>query len=401
MNPVLGVFLHAVGGFAAGSFYIPFRKVRGWAWESYWLVSGVFAWIIMPWVAALLTVPDLTAVLRGAPPGSAALCYVFGVLWGIGGLTFGLSMRYLGMSLGYAMALGYCAAFGTIIPPVYFGTFTDMIATASGMVTVGGVLVCLAGIAVCGWAGISKERELSDEQKRETIREFDFRKGLWVAFLCGVMSACFAFGIAAGKPIAEYAVSLGTPTLFMNSPVFIYILLGGFTTNFVWCVILNARNRTAGDYLRGGGSLLPNYLFSALAGTIWYFQFLFYGMGTTRMGKYDFSSWSELEHPHGVHNRLQQRLGIDLPRVERHERPHSSHHSRRNPRAHRFHVGHRLRKLPGVARKVRRPGAPPDFPAPRRSARPAARPRIPSRNPRKGTPHETPGEGPVPVVSAP
>jgi len=292
MNPVLGVFLHAVGGFAAGSFYIPFRRVRGWAWESYWLVSGVFAWIIVPWVAALLTVPDLAAVLRGAPFGSAVLCYVFGVLWGVGGLTFGLSMRYLGMSLGYAMALGYCAAFGTIIPPIYFGTFTGMLATVSGLVTVGGVLVCLAGIAVCGLAGISKERELSDEQKRETIREFDFRKGLWVAFLCGVMSACFAFGIAAGKPIAEYAVSLGTPTIFMNSPVFIYILLGGFTTNFVWCVILNIRNRTAGDYLRGGGSLPLNYLFSALAGTIWYFQFLFYGMGTTRMGKYDFSSWS-------------------------------------------------------------------------------------------------------------
>jgi len=293
MNPVLGIFLHAVGGFAAGSFYIPFKKVRVWAWESYWLVSGVFAWIVVPWIVAILTVPGLTAVLKSAPVGSAALCYVFGLLWGVGGLTFGLSMRYLGMSLGYAMALGYCAAFGTIIPPIYFGTFVDLLANASGLVTLGGVLVCLAGIAVCGWAGISKERELSDEQKRETIREFDFRKGIWVALLCGVMSACFAFGIAAGKPIAGHAIELGTIPLFSNSPVFIFILLGGFTTNFVWCVFLNIKNKTAGDYLRAGdASLVVNYFFSALAGTIWYFQFMFYGMGTTQMGRYDFSSWS-------------------------------------------------------------------------------------------------------------
>ena len=293
MNPALGVFLHSVGGFAAGSFYIPFRKVQNWAWESYWLVSGFFAWIIVPWVAVLLTVPNIKDVLLGAPITSIGMCYLFGVLWGVGGLTFGLSMRYLGMSLGYAMALGYCAAFGTIIPPIYFGTFVDLISSASGAVTFGGVLVCLAGIAVCGWAGISKERELSDDQKKETIKEFDFRKGIWVALLCGVMSACFAFGIAAGKPIAEHAVALGTVPLFMNNPVFIFILLGGFTTNFIWCVMLNIKNRTSKDYCQSGEApLFLNYFFSALAGTIWYFQFLFYGMGTTRMGRYDFSSWS-------------------------------------------------------------------------------------------------------------
>jgi len=293
MNPVLGIFLHAVGGFAAGSFYIPFKRVRNWAWESYWLISGVFAWIIVPWTVALLTVPDPVAVLGSAPAGSLLACYIFGVLWGVGGLTFGLSMRYLGMSLGYAMALGYCAAFGTVIPPVYFGTFVDLLASVSGLVTLGGVLVCLFGIAVCGWAGISKERELSEAQKKAAIREFDFRKGIWVALLCGIMSACFAFGIAAGKPIAEHAVALGTIPLFMNSPVFIVILLGGFTTNFIWCLILNIKNRSSGDYIASGdASLFLNYFFSALAGTIWYFQFMFYGMGTTKMGRYDFSSWS-------------------------------------------------------------------------------------------------------------
>jgi len=293
MNPVLGVFLHALGGYAAGSFYIPFKKVRNWAWESYWIVSGVLAWIVVPWVVAYLTVPNLWQILISAPAGSLVVCYVFGVLWGVGGLTFGLSMRYLGMSLGYAMALGYCAAFGTIIPPVYFGTFGNLVGTTSGQVTLGGVLVCLMGIAVCGWAGISKEHELSDAQKKETIKEFNFKKGLWIAFLCGVMSACFAFGIAAGKPVAAHAKANGTASLWVNSPVFILIMAGGFTTNFVWCMLLNAKNHTGGDYLKSGdASLFLNYFFSGMAGTIWYFQFMFYGMGTTKMGKYDFSSWS-------------------------------------------------------------------------------------------------------------
>ena len=289
----LGVLLHAVGGFAAGSFYIPFKRVRNWAWESYWLVGGVFSWIIMPWVIAMLTIPQPIGLLRQAPVRSIVWSYVFGVLWGIGGLTFGLSMRYMGMSLGYAIALGFCAAFGTIIPPLFNGTFADLVTSTSGQVILGGVLVCLIGIAVCGWAGISKERELSTEQKRASIKEFDFLRGLVVAVFAGVMSSCMAYAIAAGKPIAHLAVEQGVRPLWQNSPVFIIVLAGGFTTNFIWCVILNIRNRSARDYRRAGNaSLAANYLFSALAGITWYFQFMFYGMGTTKMGRYDYSSWT-------------------------------------------------------------------------------------------------------------
>jgi L-rhamnose-H+ transport protein len=157
----------------------------------------------------------------------------------------------------------------------------------------GGVLVCIAGIAVCGWAGVRKDNSQSDEVKKKSIEEFNFKKGIWVAFFAGIMSACFAFGIAAGKPIADLAVANDTPTLFQNSPVFIVILLGGFTTNFIWCVILNFKNKSGKDYIaRGTSPLLRNYFFSALAGITWYFQFMFYGMGTTQMGKYDFASWS-------------------------------------------------------------------------------------------------------------
>ena len=313
-NPFSGVVLHAIGGFAAGSFYIPFKAVRKWAWESYWLVGGVFSWIIAPWVVGFLTCPKLLSVLQSTSSSDLFWCYLFGVLWGIGGLTFGLSMRYLGMSLGYAISLGFCAAFGTLIPPLFDVTFTNAVkggepfarlagivqsnfsakfTTTAGLFLLAGIGVCLVGIAVCGWAGMRKEREVSSSQKKASVREFSFVKGVWVAVFAGIMSSCMAIAFAAGKPIAERALANGAPHLFQNFPVLIVALAGGFTTNFLWCVFLNLKNRTGGDYVTGsGGRLFANYLFAALAGLTWYFQFFFYGMGTTKMGKYDFSSWT-------------------------------------------------------------------------------------------------------------
>lgn len=293
LGTALGVILHAVGGFAAGSFYIPFRKVAKWAWESYWLIQGVLAWVVAPWAMASITCPDLLSVLSAAPPRAILFAYLFGAIWGVGGLTFGLSMRYLGMSLGYAIALGFCAAFGTLVPPIVDGTIREMVATPYGLAVIAGVVVCLVGIAVCGLAGMTKERELTDEQKKETIREFSFVKGFAVAVFAGIASAFMAFALQAGKPIAELAVQSGSIDLYKNNPVFIVVMAGGFTTNFVWCAILNTRNRTWSDYTRGApDTQLQNYLFAGLAGVIWYCQFFFYGMGTTKMGKYDFSSWT-------------------------------------------------------------------------------------------------------------
>ena len=308
LNPFLGVFLHALGGFAAGSFYIPYKKVKGWAWETYWLTGGFFSWIIAPWIVGLLTCPDLIGVFRWASARTLLWTYLFGVMWGIGGLTFGLSMRYLGLSLGMALSLGFCAVFGTLVPPVFEGRIAGLVATTSGRIVVLGILVCLAGIAMCGRAGMRKERELSDAEKKASIAEFSFVKGAWVAVFAGIMSSCMAFAFAAGKPIAEAAVRSGAQPLFQNFPVLIVALFGGFTTNFIWCAALSIRNKSGRDYLRVKAadpaegaktaaalprpSLLSNYIFSALAGTTWYFQFFFYGMGTTKMGKYDFSSWT-------------------------------------------------------------------------------------------------------------
>ncbi len=294
-NPLAGVLLHAVGGLASASFYIPFRGVKDWAWETYWLVGGVFSWIIAPWAVALLLVPDLFTVLQEAPANSLKWTYIFGVLWGVGGLTFGLTMRYLGIALGMAMALGYCAVFGTLMPPLFEGKLHDIRSSPPLLTILAGVAVCILGIVISGLAGRSKERELSTAQKQTTIKEFNLFKGIVVATISGIMSASMAFGFAAGEPIAQLAVGHGVNPTFANLPILPVVLAGGFTTNCIWCLILNVKNRTGGDYLGRGSespSLLANYFFSALAGVTWYMQFFFYGMGTTMMGRYYFSSWT-------------------------------------------------------------------------------------------------------------
>jgi L-rhamnose-H+ transport protein len=333
-NPLLGVVFHWLGGLASGSFYVPYRGVKKWAWEVYWLVGGFFSWIIAPWLLASLNTSDLVAVLREAPASALWWAWFWGAMWGLGGLTFGLTMRYLGMSLGMGVALGYCAAFGTLMPPIFHGEFVSKVLGApSGRVILFGVLVCLLGIAIAALAGLSKEREMTDAQKKETIREFNFGKGLFVATFSGVMSACFAYGLDAASPIAELSARHGTAGIWTGLPKLCVVLLGGFTSNFVSCVLLNVRTGTGYQYrssvLRGalpdresetivetaldapgeevavravareaparGGERVPllnNYFWSALAGVTWYLQFFFYTMGETQMGEYKFSSWA-------------------------------------------------------------------------------------------------------------
>lgn len=293
MAALLGIILHAIGGFAAGSFYAPYKKVKNWAWEIYWLLGGIFAWIIMPWLISYMSIPNLYSFMSSLTIGEIFWPYFFGVLWGVGGLTFGLTMRYLGMSLGMAIALGLTASFGTLIPPIYYGQFGDLLSSVSGWVTLFGILVSLVGITITGKAGIKKDNELSTEQKQETISEFNLKKGIWVALFAGIMSASFAFGIAAGKSISAKAIEMGATELFSNSPLFIIIMAGGFTTNLLWCLFLNIKNKTLKDYVKTKDTpILKNYIFSAMGGIIWYFQFMFYGMGTTKMGDLDFASWS-------------------------------------------------------------------------------------------------------------
>ncbi|WP_454802044.1 L-rhamnose/proton symporter RhaT [Mucilaginibacter phyllosphaerae] len=306
MQAIFGVVFHFIGGFASGSFYIPYKKVKGWAWESFWIVGGIFSWLIVPPVAAWLTIPNFTDIIAQTNGQILLLTYFFGLLWGIGGLTYGLGVRYLGVSLGSTIILGLCAVFGSIIPSVYYNFFPKegkdslsmMLHSNWGQMVLLGIVICALGIIICGKAGTIKEKELSKNKTvAEGNKEYRFGLGIFVATVSGVLSACFNFGIEAGKSMADTAneawkvlhPSAGN-FLFQNNVIYIVILWGGLTTNFIWCMILNARNKTFSNYTDRQKPLLKNYIFSALAGTTWFLQFFFYGMGESKLGN-GASSW--------------------------------------------------------------------------------------------------------------
>ncbi|WP_158944907.1 L-rhamnose/proton symporter RhaT [Granulicella sp. S190] len=327
-NPFIGVIYHWIGGFASATNFIPFRGIKRWSWEIYWLIQGFAAWIVAPLVLAGLLVPNLFGILRAAPASSIHYALFWGILWGVGGLTFGLAIRYLGIALGYAIALGLCTAFGTLIPPIYDGSIHVIMHETSGQIILAGVLVCLIAVAVNGAAGLSKEREVTPEEKAEAGEtDYNFGKGLAVAIFAGIMSSFFAFGLKAGAPIGALAktelLAHNKLDLFQNLPILIVVLWGGFLTNFIWSAILILKNGSIKQFVGEPGlnpmrashasgqtlvdfdpldpstydhlapkTLVQNYIFAALAGVIWYFQFFFYSMGQTKMGKYDFSSWT-------------------------------------------------------------------------------------------------------------
>lgn len=341
VNPFLGVIFNWLGGLASASCYLPFRGIKRWSWETYWLVQGIFSWIFAPILIAAALVPHLYSILHAAPASSLFFSYFWGSMWGFGALTFGLSIRYLGIALGYPIAMGLCTVFGTLMPPIFSGEMGTIVRQRSGQFILLGIGICVVGIIFSGLAGRSKEQELSEEEKKKTVKEFHYGKGLAVSIFAGVMSACFAYGLAAGKPIAQIAqtkLALEHHSgLWQGLPVLVVVMLGGFTTNFFWCLILLVRNRSASQYIglsaltdpagsapSGAVSAVPppaptefpsqsaaavrapsvsrlpvsrlivNYLFAGAAGVIWYFQFFFYSMGQTEMGKYAFSSWTLL-----------------------------------------------------------------------------------------------------------
>jgi len=305
MQIIFGVIFHFIGGFASGSFYIPYKKVKGWAWETYWIVGGLFSWLIVPPLAAYLTIPGFTEIIGHTSGAILGLTYFFGLLWGIGGLTYGLGVRYLGVSLGSSIILGLSSVFGALLPSIYYDfnpkegkdSFSHIISSSWGQMVLVGLLVCVIGIILCGRAGSMKEKDLARQQPTKDSAEFKIGLGLVVAIISGILSACFAFGIDAGKDMAHEANLIWKAAhpgqgefLYQNNVTYIIILWGGLTTNLFWCMLLNARNKTFKDYSNKQTPLLSNYIFSALAGTTWFLQFFFYGMGESKLGN-GASSW--------------------------------------------------------------------------------------------------------------
>ena len=279
MEIALGLLIIAIGAFCQSSCYVPINKIRSWSWESYWIVQGVFAWLIFPFLGALLAVPageSLWALFADADATKLWMTVLFGVLWGVGGLTFGLSMRYLGVALGQSIALGTCAGLGTIMGPVLLNIFfpeMDALSSLTASVIIG-VVVTLIGIGVIGVAGGMKSASLSEEEKKAAVKDFNFPKGLAIALLAGFMSGCFNVGLAFGADITF----AGSDPMFATLPATLLVTIGGFVTNAVYCFWQNSRNHTWSDYSKPG-VLANNIIFCALAGVLWYSQFFGLAMG--------------------------------------------------------------------------------------------------------------------------
>ncbi|MDD4460407.1 MAG: L-rhamnose/proton symporter RhaT, partial [Proteiniphilum sp.] len=278
MSAILGLLIIAVGSMGQSSSYVPINKIKNWSWENFWLVQGIFAWLVFPLLGAFLanSLPELTEIYRSNT--SATWQSVgYGVLWGIGGLTFGLSMRYLGIALGQSVALGTCAAFGTLIPAVLTGT--DLL-SPKGLILLLAVAITLAGIALVGYAGSLRSKNMSEEERRKAIKDFALKKGLLIALLSGVMSACFSLGLNAGIPVKDAAIAAGAKELFAQNPVTLLVTFGGFLTNLIYCLYMNRKNKTGGEITQSSKAvLINNVLFCALAGLLWYSQFFGLGMG--------------------------------------------------------------------------------------------------------------------------
>ena len=245
MNTLIGLLIIAVGSFGQSSSYVPINKVKGWSWENFWLVQGIFAWLVFPLLGALLAIPADGSLIELWGAGGALPAIIYGVLWGVGGLTFGLSMRYLGVALGQSIALGTCAGFGTLFPALFAGK--DLL-HGDGLMLLIGVCITLAGIAIIGYAGSLRSRNMSEEEKKAAVKDFALTKGLLVALLAGVMSACFALGLDAGTPIKEAALAGGVAPLYAGLPVIFLVTLGGFCTNAAYCIQQNIKNRTGKEY---------------------------------------------------------------------------------------------------------------------------------------------------------
>ncbi len=290
MEVINGVLFHAVGASSAALCYTPEKKVRGWAWQTYWMAQAFICWLVLPVVVAFITIPQLMTVLNEAPASAMQRAFFLGMAYGIGGTAFGIAIRYVGFSLTYAIAVGISCVLGTLLPPLVHGTLGDVLSSTGGGYLSAGVAIGALGIALCGVAGRSKEKDIDKMHGEKST--FSLSKGLPLCLLAGVLSALYGFSLDQGQPIADVAAKYGAGN-FQGNVIYIYSNTGAFVTTAIYCIYLHLKEKTFAEYAANVNGKLPvNYLMAVLTGSLWYGQFFFYGLGHVRMGNYKFSSWA-------------------------------------------------------------------------------------------------------------
>lgn len=291
-NPILGTALHAIGGMSASSCYTPQTRVKNWSWGTFWLVQALFAWIIVPIIIGMLTVPGFFDILHRAPANVFWGAFLLGAVYGFGGMSFGLSIKHIGYSLTYTIAIGISAVLGTLTPLLLNGGLIEHFTRPGSAIIITGMVLSVIGVGLCGWAGFKKENDLQ-KQIGQTV-SFKMSTGLFLAIVAGVLSAVFNLSLEHGQPIADMAAQNGAGNFEGNAKM-IVSTSGCFVVNFVWFIVLGIRQKTLKEFTVSEGlsrsRLIKNTLWSALAGTLWFVQFLFYGLGHVQMGNYRFISW--------------------------------------------------------------------------------------------------------------
>ncbi|MCL4484057.1 MAG: rhamnose:proton symporter [Bacteroidetes bacterium] len=291
-NPILGTGLHAIGGASAASCYLPGTQTRKWSWGTFWLVQALFAWVIMPLIIGWLTVPGFFTILVKAPSGPFWAAFLLGGAYGFGGMSFGKAINHIGYSLTYTLAIGISAVLGTIFPLMIFGGLGDFFTKPGGSIVLSGMVLSMLGVIICGWAGFKKEKDLNSTNVGKA--GFNMTVGLLLTIVAGVLSGVFNLSLEYGQPIADMAAQNGAGNFEGNAKMVISTS-GCFVVNFIWFVVAGLRKGTLNEFLPKNGlsgiTIFRNWLWSALAGSLWCFQFFFYGLGHVKMGNFQFASW--------------------------------------------------------------------------------------------------------------
>ena len=290
MELINGVLFHATGASSAALCYTPQKKVIGWSWQTYWLAQASICWLILPVVMAFITIPQLTTVLHEAPSSAMINSFLLGMTYGVGGTAFGIAIRYVGFSLTYAIAVGISCVLGTLLPPLVHGTLGDVLKSNGASFLITGIVLGAIGIALCGFAGRQKEKDI--EQQQNNPSSFSLVKGLPLCLLAGILSALYGFSLDQGQPIADVAFKYGAGN-FQGNVIYIFSNSGAFVTTLLYCLYLHKKENSFSQYAAAGNNnLVKNYAMSILTGCLWYGQFFFYGLGHVRMGSYKFTSWA-------------------------------------------------------------------------------------------------------------
>jgi len=291
-NPLIGTGLHAAGGISASTCYLPYHKTKKWSLGTFWLVQAAFAWIIMPMVIGILTVPGFFNILANAPLKPLTGAFLLGAAYGFGGMSFGLAIRHIGYSLTYTIAIGISSVLGTVIPLGIFGGLVEYFTRPGGGIVLFGMILSIAGVTLCGLAGFRKEKDISAIQGNTS--QFNMFTGLMLAIVAGILSGVFNVSLEFGQPIADMAAQNGAGHFEGNAKL-IVSTSGCFLVNFIWFLVAGIREKTLKEFTTKSGipgsKIFSNFIWSALAGTLWCFQFFFYGLGHVKMGNFQFASW--------------------------------------------------------------------------------------------------------------